>query len=179
MEPGICYRLWTENEQAALTPRRPPEILHADLAPLLLDLAGWGATDPSELSWLTQPPAGAVAQAKDLLIRLGALDAAGRITSHGTRMAEFPLHPRLSHMLLQAIPMQCAGLACDVAALLGERDLLRGPSSAKHVDIRIRLDALDGEPTPIDGSTIDRGTLQRVKHTAALWRRQLLRSVDH
>ena len=176
LEPGICYRLWTEKEQAALAPRRPPEILHADLAPLLLDLAHWGTSDPSELSWLTPPPAGPVAQARDVLIRLGALDAAGGITSHGARMAEFPLHPRLSHMLLRAVPMQCAGLACDLAALLGERDLLRGPSSTKPVDLRLRLDALRGERQQIDEATVDRVTLQRVKRTAESWKRQLIPS---
>lgn len=178
VEPGVCYRLWTEKEQAALAPRRPPEILNADLAPLLLDLAQWGTADPSELSWLSTPPAGPVAQGKDLLIRLGALDATGRITPHGKRMAEFPLHPRLSHMLLRAVPMRCAGLACDLAALLGERDPLRGPSSAKHADFRSRVDLLRGERDPLDGSTADRGVLHRVKQTAALWKRQLIQNAD-
>jgi ATP-dependent helicase HrpB len=178
VEPGICYRLWTEKEQAALAPRRPPEILNADLAPLLLELAHWGTSDPAELSWLSPPPAGPVAQGKELLIRLGALDSTGRITSHGKDMAEFPLHPRLSHMLLRAVPMKCAGLACDLAALLGERDLLRGPSSAKHVDFRVRLDLLRGERIQIDGLTVDRGVLHRVNHTAALWKRQLGGSAD-
>ncbi len=178
VEPGICYRLWTEKEQATLAPRRPPEILNADLAPLLLDLAQWGTADPSELSWLSPPPAGPVAQGKDLLIRLGALDATGRITPHGKRMAEFPLHPRLSHMLLRAVPMHCAGLACDLAALLGERDPLRGPSSAKHVDFRSRVDLLRGERDQLDGPTADRGVLHRVKQSAALWKRQLIQPAD-
>lgn len=174
VEPGICYRLWTEKEQAALAPRRPPEILHADLSPLLLDLAQWGTADPTELSWLNPPPAGPVSQGKDLLISLGALDTTGRITPHGKDMAEFPLHPRLSHMLLRAVAMQGAGLACDLAALLGERDLLRGPATALPVDVRARLDVLHGEGHPIDGTTVDRGTLHRVTQTAAVWKRQLL-----
>ena len=178
VEPGICYRLWTEKEQAALTPRRPPEILNADLAPFLLDLAHWGTTDPSELSWLNPPTSGPVAQGKDLLIRLGALDTTGRITPHGTQMAEFPLHPRLSHMLLRAVPMQCAGLACDLAALLGERDLLRGPSSAKPTDFRVRLDVLRGECDQVAGASVDRGIFHRVKRAAAVWKRQLIRSAD-
>jgi ATP-dependent helicase HrpB len=178
VEPGICYRLWTEKEQTALAPRRPPEILNADLTPLLLELAHWGTADPADLSWLSPPPAGPVAQGKDLLIRLGALDATGRITPHGTHMAEFPLHPRLSHMLLRAVPMQCAGLACDLAALLGERDLLRGPLSAKHSDFRVRLDLLRGTRDQMDESAIDRGILHRVNQAAALWKRQLIRSAD-
>ncbi len=178
VEPGICYRLWTEKEQVALTPRRPPEILNADLAPLLLDLAHWGTADPEELSWLSPPPAGPVAQGKELLIRLGALDSTGRITSHGKSMAEFPLHPRLSHMLLRAVPMRCTGLACELAALLGERDSLRSPLSAKPVDFRVRVDLLRGDHDLIDGSMVDRGVLLRVKQAASLWKRHLIRSAD-
>jgi ATP-dependent helicase HrpB len=173
LEPGVCYRLWTEKEQAALTPRRPPEMLDADLAPLVLDLAQWGTNDPSELSWLTPPPAGSVAQAKELLIRLGALDATGRITAHGKHMAELPLHPRLSHMLLKSVPLHCAGLACDLAALLSERDPIRGSAGARQTDLRLRLDVLHGDRDHVGGVTIDRGTIQRVKRTADLWRKQL------
>ncbi|MGQ0666591.1 MAG: ATP-dependent helicase HrpB, partial [Nitrospiraceae bacterium] len=173
LEPGICYRLWTEKEQATLTPRRPPEMLDADLAPLVLDLALWGTSDLSELSWLTPPPSGSVAQAKDLLTRLGALDAAGRITPHGKQMATLPLHPRLAHMLLKATSLNGAGLACDLAALLGERDLMRGPSGARQADLRLRLDVLRGAPNHAAGTMIDRGTIQRVKRTADLWRKQL------
>ncbi|HET9395926.1 MAG TPA: helicase-related protein, partial [Nitrospiraceae bacterium] len=103
-EAGICYRLWTEKEQALLAPRRSPEILEADLTPLMLDLAQWGARDPAELSWLTPPPPGAVAQARDLLVQLGAFSADGRPTEHAQRMAELPLHPRLAHMVLRAVP---------------------------------------------------------------------------
>ena len=73
LEPGVCFRLWTSAEHQSLAPRRPPEILDADLAPLLLELALWGTANPAELSWLTPPPPGAVAQARELLTGLGAL----------------------------------------------------------------------------------------------------------
>lgn len=170
LEPGICYRLWTEREQASLAARRPPEILDADLAPLLLDLALWGTTDPSDLSWLTPPPAGAVAQAQELLIRLGAIDQAGAITAHGKQMVELPLHPRLAHMLLKATPLHLTHVACDVAALLGERDILRGPSGWRNADLRLRLDVLQGHHDHAGGATVDRAAVQRVKRTAELWR---------
>ena len=173
LEPGICYRLWTEKEQASLTARRPPEMLDADLAPLVLELALWGTSDPSELSWLTSPPSGSVAQARDLLTRLGALDLTGRITPHGKQMAELPLHPRLSHMLLKAGSPQSTTLACDIAALLSERDILRGPSGWRNADLRLRLDVLHGQPDHAAGATVDRGACQRVKRTAELWRQQL------
>jgi len=172
LEPGVCYRLWTEKEQQQLSPRRPPEILDADLAPLVLDLAQWGTTDPTELSWLTPPPAGTVAQAKELLTNLGAIDQTGHITPHGKRMADLPVHPRLAHMLVASAPLKLTSLACDLAALLGERDLLRGTGS-KQTDLRLRLDALHGDRRHLGEASIDRGAMQRVKRTAELWHQQL------
>lgn len=175
LEPGICYRLWTAPEQAALTPRRPPEMLEADLAPLMLDLALWGTADPSELSWLTPPPAGTVAQAKDLLTRLGALDATCAITAHGRKMADLPIHPRLAHMLLTSIALHFPSLACDLAALLSERDVLRGPPGWRNADLRLRLDLLHGTQDHAGGATVDRGAVQRIRRTADLWRHHLAR----
>ncbi|MGQ0554421.1 MAG: ATP-dependent helicase HrpB [Nitrospiraceae bacterium] len=174
LEPGICYRLWTEKEQASLAVHRPPEILDADLAPLILDLAQWGARSPDELSWLTPPPPGAVAQAKDLLIQLNAFSADERLTDHGRQMAELPLHPRLAHMLISAIPLRLADRACEVAALLSERDVLQGPSANQTVDLRVRLDVLQGE---YDSSSqaVNRAAVERVRRTAQIWRRQLKR----
>jgi len=173
LEPGICYRMWTEKEHHHLMQHRPPEMLDADLAPLVLDLARWGTTDPSSLSWLTAPPTGAVSQAKNLLARIGALNAAGQITEHGTRMANLPLHPRLAHMLLRSIPLHCTNLACNLAALLGERDLFRGPTGTRQTDLRIRLDILNGDRGHDAGTLIDRSAVQRVNRSAALWTRQL------
>ncbi|HLZ34875.1 MAG TPA: ATP-dependent helicase HrpB [Nitrospira sp.] len=175
VEPGVCYRLWTAAEHQSLAPRRPPEMLDADLAPLVLDLAVWGTSNPLELSWLTPPPSGTVAQAKELLARLGALDAGECVTPHGRRMAELPLHPRLSHMLLKAGPLHLTGLACEIAALLSERDLLRGPAGWRHADLRLRLDVLHGQYDHAGGATVDRAACQRVKRTADLWQRQLAR----
>lgn len=173
LEPGVCYRLWTEREQATLAARRPPEMLDADLTSLVLELALWGVTDPSELSWLSPPPTGSVTQASDLLIRLGALDPSGRITAHGRQMAELALHPRLSHMLLNAVPMGLADLACDLAALLGERDLFRGQAGRQHADVRSRLDVLHGQHDHTAGMAVDRAVYHRVTDTAAMWRQQL------
>ncbi|HEU4685079.1 MAG TPA: ATP-dependent helicase HrpB [Nitrospira sp.] len=176
IEPGICYRLWTEKEQAALAPRRPPEILETDLASLVLDLADWDTTDPAELSWLTPPPPGAVAQAKELLARLGALDATGRITVHGKKMAGMPAHPRLSHMLLASQPLSLSGLACDIVAVLTEPDLLRGSTGSRQADLRTRLDALHGRRDAgdvFDPTRVDPGLKQRVQRVADYWRGRL------
>lgn len=176
--PGVCYRLWSAVEHRSLAQRRPPEVLEADLTPLLLDLALWGTIDPSELSWLTPPPASSVTQARELLSRLGALDEAGRITPHGRQMAELPLHPRLSHMLLKAVPFHLVGYACNIAALLSERDIVRRAPGWQNADLRVRLDILRGQPGHLDGATVDRGACRRVKQTATLWRQQLARSVS-
>ncbi|HET7058804.1 MAG TPA: ATP-dependent helicase HrpB [Nitrospiraceae bacterium] len=175
LEPGVCYRLWTAAEHTTLLPRRSPEILDADLAPLVLELAAWGTGDLYDLAWLDQPPTGAVAQAKELLIQLGALDEAGKITEHGRRMADVPLHSRLAHMMLKAISLGLGHLACEVAALLGERDILRGPPGWRNADLRVRLDALHesqargkgrgvmGENSwQSEGVTVDRAVVQRV-----------------
>jgi ATP-dependent helicase HrpB len=176
LEPGICARLWTSAEHQSLAPRRPPEMLDADLAPLMLELALWGATDPTELSWLTPPPPGAVAQARELLTNLGALNGEGQITAHGRQMAELPLHPRLAHMLLTAVPLQLGNLACTLAALLSERDILRGPFGQRNADLRVRMDVLRGQHDHAASDTIDRTACRRVTRTADLWQRQFLRS---
>lgn len=173
LEAGICYRMWTEKDQMTLAPRRPPEILDADLAPLVLDLAQWGTSDPSGLSWLTKPPAGAVAQAKDLLTRLGALDTSGSITPHGKQMAGLPLHPRLSHMVLKSVSLRLTAVACDLAALLSERDAVHGLAGARQSDLRLRLDVLHGDRAHVGDASVDHATIQRVKRTADVWRRQL------
>lgn len=140
--PGVCYRLWGEGTQRGLVPFALPEIGSADLAPLALDLAQWGVRDAAALRWLDAPPAGALNQARSLLTELEALDDEGRITALGREMASLPLHPRLSHMLLRARPLGLAGLACDVAALLSERDILRGPPHERSCDFSVRLEAL-------------------------------------
>ncbi|HSR50462.1 MAG TPA: ATP-dependent helicase HrpB, partial [Acidobacteriota bacterium] len=124
--PGRCLRLWSEARQASLLPFDPPEIAEADLAPLALQLAQWGTSDSRQLRWIDPPPQGAFEQARDLLAALGALDARGRITDRGKRMAGLPLHPRLAAMLLAAHNSGCTRLGADLAALLSERDLLRG-----------------------------------------------------
>ncbi len=141
--PGYCYRLWDQATQQALRPQDDPEILHADLAQLALELARWGEPDPSRLSWLDPPPAGAYAQARELLQGLDAVDARGRLTADGERMARLPLHPRLSHMLLRAQGFGLAQLASDLAALLSEPDPIRlGPRGERSCDIEDRLHLL-------------------------------------
>ena len=173
LEPGTCYRLWTHAEHHALLPRRPPEMLEADLAPLALDLAEWGVLDATELSWLDPPPAGALAQARDLLRQLGALDAKGGLTAHGRRLAHVTVHPRLAHMMVAAVPLGYGSLACDLAALLSERDILQGGPGWRNADLRLRMEALYGNKEHLAGATINRAACERVRRASEQWRRQL------
>jgi ATP-dependent helicase HrpB len=141
LEPGVCFRLWTEEAQRGLLPFTPPEILDADLAPLALELATWGVADASTLPWLTPPPASALATARALLIDLGAIDAGGAITPHGRAMVRLGQHPRLAHLVLKGRELKQGKVAALIAAILGERDFLR----ERDVDLRHRVDiALSG-----------------------------------
>jgi ATP-dependent RNA helicase HrpB len=164
LEPGVCYRIWSEGAQRSLAPFTSPEIVEADLTPLALELASWGARDASELRWLDPPPPAMLASAQDLLKRLGALDAGGRITAHGRRMVAITVHPRLAHMLLCAADLGNAPLAADLVALLAERDLIRpSPAGSRDADIRSRLDLIRGEGA---AQGVDRAGLQRARRAA-------------
>jgi ATP-dependent helicase HrpB len=167
LSAGVCYRAWSEGAHRSLAAFSPPEIVDADLAPLALELAAWG-TDAGELRWLDPPPAAMLASARDLLERLGALDTEHRITAHGREMQRIGAHPRLAHMLLKAHALGDVPAAADLAALLSERDLLRGLPGARDADIRARLELLRGEAEP---RGVDRSSLQRVRRVA----RELLR----
>jgi ATP-dependent helicase HrpB len=174
--PGICYRLWSAPEQAQLIPFAPPEIVDADLAPLALDLAAAGITDPATLRWLDLPPAPAYAQAQELLRELGSLDAAGRITAEGRAMAALAAHPRLAHMLLRAAALGEARLGAELAALIEERDVLRGDGGPPPADLALRLDLVRERGRPqayAHGATVDRDAVRRVRELADAWRRQL------
>jgi ATP-dependent helicase HrpB len=170
--PGVCYRCWTVGEQAGLLPFARPELLEADLAPLALDLAAIGVRDPSELRWLDAPPTAAFAQGRALLVQLGALDAAGTLTPHGRAMAATGLHPRLAHLLLTAASLGLGALAADLAALLEERDLLRGRDGPPESDLRLRLEALRGGGR-VQGYDVDRGGVQRVREQARVLRERV------
>jgi ATP-dependent helicase HrpB len=175
VEPGVCYRAWGESAQRSLAPFSPAEIIEADLTPLALELAGWGVRDAATLRWLDPPPVVMLASARDLLERLGALDAGGRITPHGREMTRLGVHPRLAHMLLRARATGSLPLAADLAALLSERDLLRGTASARDADIRERIAALRGES---ESGGIDGAALHRARRSARELLRQLGAAAD-
>ncbi len=166
--PGRCYRLWTKGEEGALPAFAPAEIEIADLAPLALELALWGDPEGRELAFLTSPPEGPLAEAQALLARLGAVDAAGRITEHGRALARLPVHPRLGHMLLRA-----GRGATMLAALLSERDPLRGAPC----DLGLRLRALGGARAP--GGEVSQPALKRIRAEARRLERLAPDTRDH
>jgi ATP-dependent helicase HrpB len=172
--PGICYRLWSEPVHATLVPQRKPEILEADLAPMMLELNAWGVKDINQLTWITIPPTGAIAQARELLRQLDALDENG-ITPRGRKMLELPTHPRIAHLLLEAVSPQQQALAADVAALLEERDPLAKESGA---DLVLRIEALR---TWRKGEKVyaDKILLERIEKLASYWRKILGCSPDN
>jgi ATP-dependent helicase HrpB len=172
--PGVAIRLWTEALHRGLPQADRPEMQEAELSSLALDCAAWGA-DPATLAFLDPPPAGALAAARALLRDLDALDAAGRITETGRRMARLGAHPRLARMMIAAADDGERALAADLAALLEERDPLhRGRAQARDgrdapSDIGLRLDLLHGG----DRADADGATLHRIRRAAALHRRRL------
>lgn len=178
--PGVCYRLWTRQEDVYLQSFSNPGILDADLASLALELAMWGVQNPLELCWLNPPPAAAFAQAQDLLYQLGAIHREGTITQHGRNMAVTGLHPRLAHMILQALPLELGGLACELAVLLSERDIFKGKAGKVDTDLRLRVEALrkirhrkQGEVSMPFGCTVDFNACRRIITEIDYWQREL------
>ncbi len=175
--PGTCYRLWTRAEERGLVLHRRPEILEADLAPLALELAVWGA-EPGELDWLDPPPDAPFAQARELLRELEAIDEDGA-TTHGREVARNGLHPRLAHMMIRGRELDAYDLACDLAAILGDRDILRGEGRAPDADLELRVEALrrlrdgSGVPGRVRGQAVHRGGLRRVAREADRLKRAL------
>lgn len=138
LSPGVCYRMWSKATHERLEDHRTPEIMEADLSSLVLDMAQWGITDIRSLTWLTLPPAGALAQASETLHQIGALEN-GKITEHGKKVHRLPCQPRIAHMLIEAEADGLVPLATDIAALLEERDPLQKDSGS---DLNIRIEAL-------------------------------------
>ncbi|HEX4972056.1 MAG TPA: ATP-dependent helicase HrpB [Steroidobacteraceae bacterium] len=175
--PGVCYRLWSESEHAALAAQTAPEIVEADLAPVALDLAEWGIVDPRNLRWLDAPPAATFAQARDLLRSLDAIDAQGRITSHGRELARLGTHPRLAHMIVRGAELGLQRLALEIAAVLGERDLLRWSGNRRDADIRLRIEALRrgrvDDPHVAADARVDGGARQRALRSVEILERQV------
>ena len=150
---GVCYRLWSKATEHRMAHTRIPEILDADLASAILTICAWGETDPMRLPWITPPPSGNIAEARKLLLNLGALNEKGEISTLGKRMASLPCHPRIAAMLLRAETPRLKALAADIAAIIEEKDILNNDDDA---DINTRIAML---------------RQQRLKRKAGRWQR--------
>lgn len=141
LSAGVCYRLWTAEQQPRLLKHASAEILHSDLSSLVLELANWGVTQIDEMQWMDQPPSSATEQAKTLLQQLSAIDDRGKINAHGRDMLKLGTHPRLAHMMLAALKLDQAYHACLIASLLTEKDIFQA-NADKSADIHDRLNVL-------------------------------------
>ncbi|HEX2785170.1 MAG TPA: ATP-dependent helicase HrpB, partial [Ilumatobacteraceae bacterium] len=160
-EPGVAYRLWSKLEHATRRAHLEAEITQVDLAGVALELAVWG-TPVNELHFIDPPPSRALQQAHELLVRLGALDASGRPTAAGRAMLALPLHPRLARMVIAA-PQDDKALACVIAAILDERDVMRGRADELPADLSLRVRLACGHD---HHDRADRRDLARVRDRA-------------
>ncbi|RDC65690.1 ATP-dependent helicase HrpB [Adhaeribacter pallidiroseus] len=174
--PGTCYRLWSSADQLQLTDRQTPEICEADLSSLALELAIWGIKEINALKWLDVPPAAALALARDLLLRLEAIDATGNATRHGKALAALGLPPRLGHLVIRGHDLGYGSTACALAALLAERDFLKPQDSSRTnllPDLPLRLELLAGQRPPTPGFLVDENIIRRVREQARHLRQRL------
>ncbi len=172
--PGICYRLWTEGFNHHLVPHRSAEILDADLAPLVLELSNWGTEEINSLTWLSPPPAGTVMQAKELLEQLGALEK-NKISIRGKEMLHLPTHPRIAHLLIEGRKSKQHSLACDIAALLEERDPLPKEAGA---DLVLRIEVLRKFRRK-EFVNADKKRLERIERIAQQWRKLIGAEIEN
>ncbi len=174
--PGVCYRMWSSADQLQLADRQTPEICEADLTGLALELAIWGVPEATALKWLDTPPTAALALARDLLIRLEALDKTGKATAHGKALAALGLSPRLGHLVMRGQALGLGTTACDLAALLSDRDVVKPLqiSWAEPLpDLALRLELLDGQSPPTPGYTVDANTLRKIREQAQNLRQRI------
>lgn len=173
--PGIAIRLWPEATHHYLKPQRIPEILDADLAPLVLELAQWGVKDIQSMTWVTAPPAGSVEQAKTLLQELQAMHN-GVITEEGKALANLPTHPRMAHLLIKGKEQHILPLAIDLVCILEERDALGKHAGA---DISLRIESLQAwrAGKRYQG---DKFVFERIERAVQSWRKIFsVRSSDY
>lgn len=164
---GLCLRLWTMATEHRMAEHRTPEILTADLAPMLLDIAAWGESRVERLPWITPPPMAAVAEARRLLVSLKALDASGAITPHGRQLAQLPCSPRVAQMLLSARSAEEKALAAAIAAILEERDPMAHVEA--DADLCSRIEWVNSHPA----------RYRRINDIAAQYRRLLHAPTPH
>ena len=171
---GICYRLWSEASHLKLLPHRKPEIMEADLAPVIIELAQWGVSNINSLTWLNIPPNNSVLQAQKVLEELGAIKLS-KITLRGKEMLRLPTHPRIAHLLLEGKSFNLISLATDIAAILEERDPLQKEAGA---NLTLRIEALR-KWRKNEFVLADKIILERIERLALHWRKYFSIIIDN
>jgi ATP-dependent helicase HrpB len=146
-QAGRVLRLYTRPDFESRPAHETPEIRRAELTETALMLHGAGIRDPGSFTWFDPPPPSAIAAAENLLARLGAIDAAGRISDTGTRMLQIPVHPRLARLILEGQKLQAADESALLAALLSERDI--------RLESRSRLGGIHSKPRNLASGSSD------------------------
>ncbi|MDA3001133.1 MAG: ATP-dependent helicase HrpB [Actinomycetota bacterium] len=159
--PGVAYRCWSKLEHGTRRAHLAPEIESVDLCGFLLETTAWG-TPLDKLDFVDQPPTAALQNARDVLTMLGAFDAEGRLTDTGRHLLTVPVHPRLAHMIT-ACDTHDRGLACAIAALLDDRDVMRGRPDDVPIDMTLRLQCAAGLASD---DRVDRGAVNRWRERA-------------
>lgn len=167
--PGRCFRLWSKEVEHSLLFQTPPEMIGAELSSLVLELALWGVTDPSQLRWLDPPRPSAWQTAVQLLQSLALVDGTGHITALGRRVATLPMHPRLGVMLVKGATLGLPWTASLTAAILTERDIIKDRDSSADLAERVRLLARFAEKSADLPSHLDRGHCRRLVEYANGW----------
>lgn len=163
-QAGHCLRLWSEARHQRLLAYQPEQIRTADLSALVLELAAWGWPDPGSLDWLTAPPTAHVHSATDFLHQLGLIDAQGQLSPTGQQASTLGLAPREAAIVLSARSTEWHRLACDLVALLSDRDVLM---TGQGANLQTRLDALLASRESMRQAA-DRWPIQRAAMTAAI-----------
>ncbi len=171
LSEGVCYRMWTKATHERMKDHRTPEIMEADLCSLVLELLKWGTSDITQLCWLTAPPKSSVTQAMDLLQQLNAIDK-NKLTDHGKQIHKLACHPRIAHMLIMAESKEMKQLACDIAAVLEERDPLPKDTG---IDINLRIETLRRNR----GNNTMNFQFKRIEKNAASYRQLLQLDVNN
>lgn len=139
MGPGLCFRLYSAAELAAMPADPEPEIHRVDLSESVLRLRAWGTRDLQRFEWLTPPRPESVRRAERLLVDLGALDdGTGAITRIGRSMLRYPAHPRHARVLAESASTGCYRAAAVAVALAAERDIRRAGRSLVEPGPQVR-----------------------------------------
>ena len=160
--PGVCIRLWSEQEHQTLRAAREPEISRSDLTQTALELAAWGVHDLNAFPWISAPPSAALTEALSTLQNLGAITPDGGITERGRALTELGTHPRLGALCLMADTLGLIPVAAALISVLEERPDTRTTTSS--ADIQPLVEALVTHSY--------RGS-SRLNDLAQRWRRRL------